>query len=89
MADQARSRMDIASGPRPPSQAMPGTKQDALRGLVAKAIDEAPIDLVFPAPHPFAGEPKFTPRRDGVGIAAADEGEGALLRGVSFQCFVT
>lgn len=81
--------MNIAFVSTPPSHAMPGTKQDALRGLAAKAIDEAPIDLVFPAPYPFAGEPKFTPRRDGVGIAAADEGEGALLRGVSFQCFFT
>ena len=33
----------------------------------------------------FSGETDFTPGCDGVGIAAADEGEGAGLRGVAFQ----
>ena len=62
-------------------------KQGAPRGLVAKAFNETPIDFIFPVPHPFAGEAEFAPRRDGVGIAAADEGEGALLWRINFQRF--
>ena len=65
------------------------SKQGAPRGLVTKTFYKTPVDFIFPVPDPFAGEPKFAPRRDGVVIAAADEGEGALLGCVGFQCFVT
>ena len=68
---------------------MPVGKPGAPRGLVTKTFYKTPVDFIFPVPDPFAGEAEFAPRRDGVGIAAADEGEGALLWGVGFQCFVT
>ena len=63
---------------------MPVGKQGAPRGLVTKMFYKTPIDFIFPAPDPFAGEAEFAPRRDGVGIAAADEGERTGLRRVHF-----
>ena len=59
-------------------------KQGAPRGLATKTFYKMPIDLVFPAPDPFAGEAEFAPRCHRIRIAAADERERTGLRRVHF-----